>query len=352
VLPRKGVPPNSLPLAIFVIFSSVLFAGSTSEAGTVRCFTDSLTTALSPVQSHTPGYLRAVQAFEEQNLALSRRGVLVEHLPYALLHHKKTENVVLLIHGLAESPKGVREVAQAYFDQGYNVLTVLLDGHGSDPHALLDISVDSWRSNVDAALQIAEELGEKLIVGGFSTGGAMTVDAAFRHPDKIAAIDLYSPLFNISPTLEKFVSRRLQKLNNWNSQYSEDIADGTVDPLSNPYLWTSPSAIQTEPSNGYRYARTPTQIQGALNLLLSDIHTRGIHEKLSIPIHIVYTDADGMADPDSIHKFVQAQEIPHRRVTVFSAEKKVSHEDCIRPRADQLDVRAAIEIVVKSHQSK
>src|SRR5262245_19946371 len=45
---------------------------------------------------------------------------------------------VLLVHGLSDSPYSMREIANIFYEQGYDVVVLRMPGHGTIPSMLLD----------------------------------------------------------------------------------------------------------------------------------------------------------------------------------------------------------------------
>ncbi|OQW49133.1 MAG: hypothetical protein A4S09_03460 [Proteobacteria bacterium SG_bin7] len=103
--------------------------------------------------------------------------------PFALLHEGRTKYSVLLIHGLNDSPYYMKDIAQLLFDQGYNVITLLLEGHATSFEDMKSVEHTQWVESLHWGLGTAKQLGENVLVGGFSTGGVLSVYAALETSD-------------------------------------------------------------------------------------------------------------------------------------------------------------------------
>ncbi|WP_295444018.1 alpha/beta fold hydrolase [uncultured Thiodictyon sp.] len=121
-----------------------------------------------------------------------RNGYTRPSQPVAYFHDRRTRYSVLLIHGVTDSAYYMADVAESLYGLGLNVVTVLLPGHGADSHAMLTVRAEQWRSEVDRGLEMARLAGERVIVGGFSLGAALTIDAQLRQTD-IAGLLLFAP---------------------------------------------------------------------------------------------------------------------------------------------------------------
>lgn len=108
--------------------------------------------------------------------------------PRILHHGKHSKDVVILTHGLSDSPYYMEAVAQRFFKLGLNVILPLLPAHGlkRPDKALQDLELDrKWRMEIDQMVQVASLLGKRISLGGFSTGGALSYNKILRDPDMI-----------------------------------------------------------------------------------------------------------------------------------------------------------------------
>ena len=116
---------------------------------------------------------------------------------------------ILLVHGLTDSPYHFRSVGKLFAENGYYVIGLRLPGHGTVPGALLDVSWADWYDAVKFGARMASNKAASVengnfYVGGFSTGGALTLrytlesisDKATPVPDKLL---LLSPAIGVSP---------------------------------------------------------------------------------------------------------------------------------------------------------
>ncbi|WP_286269270.1 alpha/beta hydrolase [Thalassotalea hakodatensis] len=111
----------------------------------------------------------------------------------------EAETVVLLIHGLTDSPFMFHDLAKQFYQRGIAVRTLLLPGHGTAPSALIDIDEQQWRTAAKYGVQRALKDYNSVYLGGFSTGGALLIDQLLSsqwQPEEVARIKgllLWSP---------------------------------------------------------------------------------------------------------------------------------------------------------------
>ncbi|MGF6094743.1 alpha/beta hydrolase [Pseudomonas sp. 18175] len=101
---------------------------------------------------------------------------------------------VLLVHGLGDSPGSFSDIGAQLASQGYQVRTLLLPGHGTQPADMLDVHIDEWRSTVAQQVALLRQEVDQVYLGGFSTGANLVLEYAMDEPD-IAGLLMFSPAF-------------------------------------------------------------------------------------------------------------------------------------------------------------
>ncbi len=107
---------------------------------------------------------------------------------------------VLLIHGFTATVAEVRPLAKSLHTAGYTISAPLLPGHYTDPGDLNKVRWQDWVQAVeDALLQLSSKC-DRVIVGGESTGGLLSLHLGIRHPE-ISALLLYAPALQLNISL-------------------------------------------------------------------------------------------------------------------------------------------------------
>jgi alpha-beta hydrolase superfamily lysophospholipase len=125
---------------------------------------------------------------------------------YALEPEGPPAGVVVLLHGLTDSPYSLRHIARSYRERGFVVLAPRLPGHGTVPAGLVEAEWEDWTAATRLAVREARRRVPAplpLHIIGFSNGGALAVqyaldaieDERLAPPDRLVLI---SPMIGIT----------------------------------------------------------------------------------------------------------------------------------------------------------
>jgi alpha-beta hydrolase superfamily lysophospholipase len=116
------------------------------------------------------------------------------------------KGVVVLLHGLTDSPYSLRHVARRYRQDGYVAIAIRLTGHGTVPAGLSDVQWEDWSEATRLAVREARRRvgpDRPLHIVGFSNGGALALkyaldaldDKTLARPDRLI---LFSPMIGVT----------------------------------------------------------------------------------------------------------------------------------------------------------
>jgi esterase/lipase/1-acyl-sn-glycerol-3-phosphate acyltransferase len=112
-----------------------------------------------------------------------------------LLKPERIRAGIVLVHGYLSAPMQMRAMAERFVRAGYAVYAVRLKGHGTSPEDLATTTWEEWYESLNRGYAAIKSLTDRIIVGGFSTGGALALLAAARKGEKIeAAFAINAPL--------------------------------------------------------------------------------------------------------------------------------------------------------------
>ena len=187
---------------------------------------------------------------------------------------EKTKIVFLYLHGfLASQAEGSPVHTDLAKEYHANLYLPRLAGHGIDrgDSTLIDLTADKLEASAERALQIAERLGDEVVIIGTSAGGALTIFLASSHPE-IKSIILYSPCV-------KLYNKTAALLNMpWGLQIARKVNGGPV---------IRDSALSREHAN---YWDLNYRIEGvaALVNLYSNTMKPEIFAKVKCPVFLAY----------------------------------------------------------------
>jgi len=112
----------------------------------------------------------------------------------------RTPVAIIYIHGFSASPGEMRPLPDIVAGNlKANLYFTRLKGHGTTTNAMTDTSVNAWINDFAEAVTIGERLGERVVVMGTSTGGALATwsmtQPAFK--DRIDAAVFFSPNYGV-----------------------------------------------------------------------------------------------------------------------------------------------------------
>jgi len=186
---------------------------------------------------------QAIRAEEEAGIPLHPRCY-----SQLLTHGEKVDRVVIYFHGLTSCPAQADEMAQKYFDLGYNVLLPRMFGHGeADPltYSLADLTAEELVDFANQTVDIAQGLGDEVVVLGLSAGGTISSWVSQYRSDVDQSISI-SPFFgpHVVPTWATHAATNLLLM------------------LPNMMVWWNPLETERPEAMNYAYARYASHALG------------------------------------------------------------------------------------------
>jgi alpha-beta hydrolase superfamily lysophospholipase len=153
-----------------------------------------------PSSAHpSPSYELAVTAYDSMR-AIEAPLVTGDGASLIYVHGHRTPRALVLVHGITNSPRQFRELAEEFHARGYNVIVPRLPLHGlrgGDVDALRALTADKLRDYGDAAANVADGLGDTVLVMGLSTGGLVAAWMAHHRPD-VARVVVIAPAIKLA----------------------------------------------------------------------------------------------------------------------------------------------------------
>ncbi|MFT6259116.1 MAG: esterase/lipase/1-acyl-sn-glycerol-3-phosphate acyltransferase [Rickettsiales bacterium] len=164
--------------------------------------------------------------------------------PLFLDSKKDNSDGILLVHGYLSAPKEMEEMAQYFNKLGYKTYSVRLKGHGTAPINLQDVKWQDWYVSLNRGYAALKLICNKVFIVGFSTGGLLSIIAAFRKDNEIDGIVCINPALKLRDIRSKFASQIhmwnefLEKLNISKGQlkYVENDSESPENNYSQNYV--------------------------------------------------------------------------------------------------------------------
>lgn len=130
-----------------------------------------------------------------------------------------------MIHGFTGNPSSMRIVAEAMGDAGFHVELPRLPGHGTELADMIPTRWDDWYGEVQRAYDALRARAARIVVGGLSMGGTLTLRTGADHPE-VAGLICVNPLVlpqgdDVVEMLEDFASQGVEVM----PAIGSDIAD-------------------------------------------------------------------------------------------------------------------------------
>lgn len=201
-----------------------------------------------------------------------------------LLHPVQANGLgILLIHGLLASPAELKDYGHYLAKQGFTVLGIRLKGHGTSPYALRDVSYEQWFASVQRGFSILRIYCPKLLVIGFSTGGALGLQlAAKKHAEIIGLVAVSVPIKFVNPAF-----MLVPLLHNTN----------TLVRWFSSLEGVKPFIDNTSEHPDINYRNTPVRALYELRRMIA--HMEAILPDIETPTLLLYADQDPIVAPHS-----------------------------------------------------
>ncbi len=195
--------------------------------------------------------------------------------PFILVPDIYPVGVVVLFHGLSDSPYFISSIAQHMQKRGYLVVAPLTPGHGkkeADADMQDDNLLSRWYQHTDDVMKFANSFNLPVVAGGFSTGGAFATHYALNHPTELDALLLFSAALELTGSAEAMS-------NVWGIKSLAKLLDGT-------YL--------TNGAHPFKYPSVASYSGLVLMDIIKDIRSKLEETQITIPIFAAHSMADNV----------------------------------------------------------
>jgi esterase/lipase len=211
-----------------------------------------------------------------------------------IFQHGGQRDAIVLVHGLTDSPYFLREIGE-YFasEMGFDVYIPLLLAHGlKQPEGMKDASASGWKKNVQFAITEAQKnSGGRISIGGFSTGGTLSVSKAIADPAVInGGFFLFSAALGLAGVAGNLAEQLLRTY--------------ILEPLLD-HLDKVPLVDDSSSGNPYRYSHMDLGGAAELSKLIKELDDLGDSCVVQQPLFAVHSEADTTAMLDEVRGLVE-----------------------------------------------
>ena len=155
-------------------------------------------------RNYTPDPAGSYQEAVERIGAIQARESELEDLcvecgTIMMTHGEKTETVIVFFHGFTSCPDQFRKLGEAYFEREFNVYIPRQPRHGLTDRSgnpLKGLTAEELACFGTGTVDIAQGLGERVILVGLSGGGSLTTWLAQEREDVELAVPI-SPFLGV-----------------------------------------------------------------------------------------------------------------------------------------------------------
>ncbi|MFQ3208291.1 MAG: pimeloyl-ACP methyl ester carboxylesterase [Glaciecola sp.] len=217
--------------------------------------------------------------------------------------------IIVLFHGLSDSPFYLRSIAEHLNDKGFTVVVALTPGNGKLDAAndIRDPNLQQrWYAHVDSIMGLIRPYSDKTYIGGFSTGGTLATRYMLLHPDEIDGLLLFSGALALSDSAEN-----LGQI--WGMKWIAKIVDGDFISIG---------------SNPYRYPDAAGYAGLTLADVIFEIRDLLVETKVSKPIFVAHSLADIITPYSGVEDLMAKIHGDHQVMTIDSSYD-ICHQDLV-----------------------
>ena len=196
-----------------------------------------------------------------------------------LTHGRKTTMAVVFFHGLTSCPSQGEGLARSVYALGYNVFLPRMFGHGeADPNtaSLADLTAEHLVDLANSSVDLAQGLGDNVVVVGLSAGGTIVAWTAQHRADVRLAVP-------VSPFLGPYIV----------PAWANTAATNLLLMLPNMMFWINPLAPVTAPETDYVFPRPSTHTLAQVMRLGEAVLYDAARTPPAVgPISVVLNEAD------------------------------------------------------------
>jgi alpha-beta hydrolase superfamily lysophospholipase len=215
---------------------------------------------------------------------------------------QRTEWVVVYVHGFSASRHETAPLSDIVAKNlGANLFYTRLAGHGRDGAAMTEATVQDWLADMNEAMQIARQLGDKIVLIGCSTGATLMHWQALHDTQHApAAMVSISPNFGPRDTYADVVNWP------WGRELVKHFGPSEQ-------FWTPSNDAEGK----HWTTRYPSEAVYPMMALVKAVREAPL-ERLQVPSLYVLSNDDQVVNPAQSHDAFARLGSPHKRLELIT----------------------------------
>lgn len=227
----------------------------------------------------------------------------------------RTPYAIVYVHGFSATKAELRPVPDMVAKAlGANLYFTRLAGHGRNDAAMAEPTVGDWLDDLAEAVAIGRRIGDRVIVIGTSTGGALATYGASLPGvmDGVAGLVLVSPNYGVRDwrgfLLTMPYARQIVPAIN-GPDYGSAPASRAADEAAQTYGWTR------------RFPTVALLPMAALAAAAKAVDAQSIH----VPALFLYNDGDMVVDSSAVPAMAARWGAPHQLLAIDDTADPSGH---------------------------
>ena len=249
------------------------------------------------------------------------------NFPFIYSQKTYTKNVAVLVHSYTIEPEEMRKWALILNARGFNVIAPVLEAHSPDGIAMMDVKAEDWENDVRFALDIAHQIGQNVLLMGYSLGGLLTVESDIKYPKEIHAIALVAPAVGINIPLASLscVGKQLIQTHfaAWVGRQVGIPVDDYIQEFVEGACPLREIIFQIDRSMPYGMVDSNNAESGPHSESYES-HMDRVYSQIKTPTFMIYTDSDEIVDPNVEEQFLENISVK-ATVVHFDEKQPIGH---------------------------
>jgi carboxylesterase len=265
------------------------------------------------------------KALQKRYLRIDKHSKGIKPLNQSRLLKGRSDTALLILHGFSASPFEVETVADFFNQtQDMTVMSPLIEGFGSTAPIANQHRFSDWQRGVAEDVRLLSLCYDKIILGGFSLGGAILTDyllSQSSYPSEILGLFALSPFYDSSSVFLDFLQNILGSVKDSYSYSFMHSMSGNGDL----------TVILQYPQ--FYLTHFPMLASKEVIKLGEQIRTKAANQTLTVPFFLSYSQADSVIN-NKVARLVYNQTFVNRKShLVYSEELEIPHQ-ITRPEAN------------------